>query len=137
MLIEAEANSAPWSEQSFRNELTHSGGVFLVALLAGEVVGYGGMWLVIDEAHITTVAVATEHRRKGIARAIMVELLARAKRENVECSSLEVRAGNIAAIALYKALGYGEIAVRKGYYPDNREDAVVMWLYDLQQWAAS
>jgi ribosomal-protein-alanine N-acetyltransferase len=132
--IEHEANSAPWSERSFRNELDHPHGIFLVALVDGRVVGYGGVWLVIDEAHITTVAVAEEHRRQGIGWRIMVELLEKAKERGMACSTLEVRAGNPGAIELYRRLGYEVSATRKGYYPDNREDAVVMWMHDLQTW---
>jgi ribosomal-protein-alanine N-acetyltransferase len=134
LAIESRANSAPWSERSFRNELDHPHGIFFVALLEGEVVGYGGAWLVVDEAHITTVAVAEDHRRKGIGKALMLRILEKAKGEGMVCSSLEVRAGNEAAITMYEALGYETITRRKGYYPDNREDALVMWLYRLDEW---
>ncbi len=134
LAIEGRTNTAPWSERSFRNELEHAHGVFLVAILDGEVVGYGGTWLVIDEAHITTVAVAAEHQRKGIGRRLMVELLQRAKEHGMLCSSLEVRASNEPAIKLYEQLGYTVTTRRKGYYPDNREDALVMWLHDLPTW---
>jgi ribosomal-protein-alanine N-acetyltransferase len=132
--IERRVNTAPWSERSFRNELGHAHGVFLTALLEGRVVGYGGVWLVIDEAHITTVAVAPENQRCGIGWRLMVELLEKAKERGMTCSTLEVRAGNQAAISLYLRLGYVEVARRKSYYPDNHEDAVVMWLYDLPTW---
>ncbi len=132
--IEKLANGAPWSEKSFRNELDHPHGIFLVAILEGMVVGYGGVWHVIDEAHITTVAVAELDRRKGIGQKLMVELLKKSKDAGMTCSTLEVRAGNDAAIKLYEKLGYQITARRKGYYPDNKEDAVVMWLYELQSW---
>ena len=132
--IEQEANSAPWSERSFRNELGHPHGIFITAIGDGNVVGYGGVWLVVDEAHITNIAVARSHRREGIGRKIMIELLKQAKERGMECSTLEVRKSNEAAIRLYEALGYASTAARKGYYPDNKEDAVVMWLYELQSW---
>lgn len=134
LLIEKESNGAPWSERSFRNEINHPYGVFYVALIGDEVVGYAGEWLVVDEAHVTTVAVAPHHRRKGIGHALTVELLKTAKERGMACSTLEVRAGNEPAIELYKALGYVETARRKAYYPDNQEDALVMWLHDLQAW---
>ena len=134
MEIEKEANSAPWSERSFRNELDHKFGIFLIAILQGKPVGYGGVWLVIDEAHVTTIAVSAEHRRQGIGQKLMIELLEKAKEAGMVCSTLEVRAGNEAAINLYKKFGYHVAATRKGYYPDNKEDAVVMWLYDLDKW---
>jgi ribosomal-protein-alanine N-acetyltransferase len=132
--IEKAANSAPWSERSFRNELAHPHGIFLVALGDGEVVGYGGIWLVVDEAHVTNLAVDPNLRRQGIAKGLMIELLKRAKSRGMTCSTLEVRAGNAAALGLYQGLGYIKTATRKGYYPDNAEDAAVMWMYDLDTW---
>lgn len=132
--IEKVSNTAPWSERSFRNELGHEHGIFLVALVQGKVVGYGGIWMVIDEAHVTTVAIAPEFRRQGIARRLLAELLTRGKEKGMVCSTLEVRAGNEAAINLYQSFGYTIAATRKKYYPDNNEDAVVMWLYNLDTW---
>jgi ribosomal-protein-alanine N-acetyltransferase len=134
LAIEGRTNTAPWSERSFRNELGHDYGLFLVAILEGEVVGYGGAWLVIDEAHITTVAVAAGHQRKGIGQRLMVQLLEKAKERGMLCSSLEVRASNEPGIKLYEKLGYEVTTRRKGYYPDNREDALVMWLHNLPTW---
>lgn len=132
--IDKRSEAVPWSEASFQNELSHPHGVFYVAVDSDEVVGYAGMWLIIDEAHITTIAVSPERRREGIGRILMVALLEEAKRRGIVCSTLEVRAGNVAAIMLYERLGYLRVAVRRAYYPDNREDALVMWLYDLQGW---
>ena len=132
--IEPRVNSAPWSERSFRNELDHPHGILLVAFLDGVLIGYGGVWLVIDEAHITTVAVTEDHRRKGIGQELVLELLKRSKEAGMICSTLEVREGNLAAIQLYEKLGFTATARRKDYYPENKEDAVVMWLYDLQAW---
>jgi len=132
--IEKVSNTAPWSERSFKNELDHQHGVFLVGILQGEVVAYGGVWLVVDEAHVTTIAVAEQNRRQGIGQRLMVELLLKAKAAGMVCSTLEVRASNVGAIKLYEKFGYSVTATRRGYYPDNREDAVVMWLYELQSW---
>jgi len=135
--IELVSNGAPWSERSFRNELNHPYGIMLVAKEGNNVVGYAGAWLVVDEAHITTVAVAPNARRRGIGRLLTEEILKQAKERGMACSTLEVRAGNEAAIELYKQLGYQETARRKAYYPDNQEDALVMWLHDLQKWNAT
>lgn len=132
--IEKESNGAPWSEKSFQNELHNKQSVFLVAISGNKIVGYGGLWACIDEAHITTLAVAPELRRQGIGRAIMVQLLSRAQEQGMTCSTLEVRAGNEPAIKLYEDLGYIATARRKAYYPDNKEDAVVMWMHHLQDW---
>jgi [ribosomal protein S18]-alanine N-acetyltransferase len=132
--IETQANSAPWSDRSFKNELDNPDRIFVVALLDGQVAGYGGVWMIVDEAHITTVAVAEAHRRKGIGWRIMRELLDKAKEAGMTCSTLEVRASNDGAIEMYKQLGYHEVSRRRRYYPDNNEDAVVMWMFDLQTW---
>ena len=134
MEIEKVSNTAPWSERSFRNELDHKYGIFLVAILQGEVVAYGGVWLVVDEAHVTTIAVSPDQRRMGIGKRLMIELLLKAKSAGMVCSTLEVRASNEAAIKMYEQFGYHVAATRKGYYPDNKEDAVVMWLYNLDTW---
>ena len=132
--IETKTNGAPWSERAFQNELTHQDRIFLVAIVGGEVVGYGGVWLIIDEAHVTTLAIAESARRQGIGELLMIDLLNKSKEAGMVCSTLEVRAGNEAAIHLYEKLGYTIAAKRKGYYPDNKEDAAVMWLYDLEKW---
>ncbi|MBX3119047.1 MAG: ribosomal protein S18-alanine N-acetyltransferase [Fimbriimonadaceae bacterium] len=129
--IEKDANSAPWSERSFKNELTNAQSVFAVALIGAAVVGYGGAWIVVDESHITTVAVHKDYRGQGIGLKIMREILKESKQRGAICSTLEVRASNQAAIHLYEKLGYVLTASRKKYYPDNNEDAVIMWLHEM------
>jgi ribosomal-protein-alanine N-acetyltransferase len=136
MVIEKESNPAPWSIDSFRNEINNPQSVFFVVFQGSAMVGFGGIWTVIDEAHVTTVAVATEQRRQGIGWWLMVRLLEEAKEMGMESSTLEVRAGNESAIKLYEKLGYTTVARRKRYYPNDREDALVMWLYELQGWEA-
>jgi [ribosomal protein S18]-alanine N-acetyltransferase len=125
--IEKRANSAPWSERSFRGELTNPQSIFLTALEENRVAGFAGVWMVVDEAHVTTVAVHEDFRRQGIGRALTAELLKLAKERGAVCATLEVRASNEHAIALYESLGFYHAARRRGYYPDNREDAIVMW----------
>jgi len=134
--IEKTTNPSPWSEESFRNEIGNPQSLFYVACVGMEVIGFGGVWTVIDEAHVTTVAVKEEHRRKGYGWQLMVRLLEEAKERGMLCSTLEVRVGNEAAIRMYEKLGYVGVSVRKRYYPNNREDALVMWLYDLDKWEA-
>lgn len=133
--IEQASNPSPWSEASFRKEIGNPQSVFLVATQKAEVAGFAGMWLVIDEAHITTVAVAPAQRGLGIGRLLMVEILERAKALGMTCSTLEVRASNDVALGLYERLGYVRTATRKAYYPNQREDAVVMWLHGLRAWS--
>lgn len=132
--IERASNASPWSENSFRAEIGSSEGEFLVLLSGGTPVGFGGYWAVVDEAHITNIAVAPEHRRRGFGRRIMEELLRRAAQRGLVCSTLEVRASNHPAVRLYESLGYQTVARRRRYYPDNQEDALVLWLYDLTPW---
>lgn len=133
LAIEKAGQSAPWSAASFRNEINHKHAVFLVAFLGGEIVGYVGVWLLVDEAHITTVMVRDDHRRQGLGDRLVREALTRAREKGMTDATLEVRAGNIAALKLYERLGFLNVAVRKRYYPDNQEDAVVMWLYNLAE----
>ena len=132
MVIERQAHGSPWSERSFQNELDHVFGEFVVATVNGDVVGYAGEWILADEAHVTTVAVHIDCRRQGLGKSLMKELLDRAVDRGAVCSTLEVRSGNEAAIQLYESLGYVRVGTRKNYYPDNKEDAVVMWLYELE-----
>ena len=129
--IEKVSNGSPWSDRAFRNELDHEHSVFLVALEGGEVVGYGGVWLVIDEAHIVNVAVREDRRRQRIGHQLVEKLLDTARESGMKTASLEVRAGNEGAIRLYENMGFVTTNRRKRYYPDNREDALVMWLFNL------
>ena len=130
--IERQSHPCPWSDQSFRNELGHRHACFWVALDGAEVVGYGGLWLIVDEAHVTTVTVKPDRRREGVGRRLVETLLDEARQRGAVCATLEVRAGNEAAIGLYESFGFVRSGVRKGYYPDNQEDALVMWLHDLR-----
>lgn len=131
--IEAVSNPSPWSRESFIHELTNSNGKFLVALLDGQTAGYGAIWFVVDEAHITTLAIAPEQRHNGYGRRLVEALLDEAREQGMTCATLEVRAGNEHAIHLYESLGFQTAARRKGYYPNNKEDALVMWLYRLPE----
>jgi ribosomal-protein-alanine N-acetyltransferase len=132
--IEQVTHSAPWSQRSFENELEHKYGIFLVGLIEGEVSAYGGVWILVDEAHVTNVVVRSELRGQGIGRRLMIELLTKARAKGAVCATLEVRATNAAAIHLYEDLGFVQSTTRKQYYPDNKEDAVVMMLNDLIKW---
>ena len=95
------------------------------------VVGFSGYWSLVDEAHITTIAVHPAVRGKGVGRALMSHMLTSAAASGMSCATLEVRSGNSPAITLYESMGFVNSGVRKNYYPDNREDAVIMWRYGL------
>lgn len=134
LAIENVTHSAPWSRRSFENELEHKYGVFQVALIEGKVVGYGGTWVLVDEAHVTNVVVREDHRGQGIGRKLMNEMLLKARDKGAVCATLEVRKSNEVALGLYEKMGFVRATVRKNYYPDNQEDAVVMMLDDLLKW---
>lgn len=120
--------TVPWSRQAFEQELSANEAAFyLVATLADEIIGYAGLWAVWDEGHITNIAVHPAHRRKGLGEMLLAELIRIAEVNGIESHTLEVRASNEAAIGLYKKLGFEIMGKRKGYYPDNHEDALILW----------
>ncbi len=125
--IEKEAFDAPWSERMFIPEVESPDATYVVGTRGDEVVCYGGFHKVLDEAHITNIAVKKESRGKGIGKFLMSELLFRAKLNGVSSVYLEVRDNNIPAIQMYKSFGFTEIGVRKRYY-NNLYDALVMRL---------
>jgi [ribosomal protein S18]-alanine N-acetyltransferase len=126
LAIENRVFPDPWSRQSFTAELEKSPRPFArVARLRGAVVGYLFAWFVLDEVHLGNLAVHPDHRRQGIGRALLAELVTRSRRRGSSFITLEVRARNAAAIALYSQYGFRAVAVRKGYYA-GRENAVIM-----------
>lgn len=126
--IEEDCFSIPWSEKSFYDELTKNKmAIYIVAKQDDEIIAYGGMWHVINEGHITNVAVKREHRGKGIGSQIINALIDIAKEKEMIGITLEVRASNTVAQSLYKQNGFIIEGIRKEYYDDNREDAIVMW----------
>ena len=127
--IERRVYPTPWSEQVFREELSASHRLYLVALVDGEVVGYGGMMLVSDEAHITTVVTLPERRRERVATRLMLRLASEGVKRGTRSLTLEVRSSNKAAQALYRRFGMAPVGVRKKYYVS--EDALIMWVHDL------
>jgi ribosomal-protein-alanine N-acetyltransferase len=131
MAIDRLSFRSPWSEISYRSEISNSAAYYLVARIGGRVVGYAGAWLVVDEAHITTLGVHPDFRRRGIGERLLVAILTEARGRGVRRASLEVRESNRAATGLYEKYGFHPIARRKAYYRDTGEDAVVMGVLDL------
>jgi ribosomal-protein-alanine N-acetyltransferase len=118
----------PWSEKSFFEEIIRNKiARYVIAEVAGKVVGYAGIWMVLDEGHITNVAVHPEFRRQGIAKAMFASLFEISQSAGIKVYTLEVRASDESAISLYRYLGFIEYGIRKNYYHDNNEDAVLMW----------
>jgi len=119
---------APWTREMFLQELRRQWeeSEALVAIHGDRLVGYVLCWFVADEIHIVNLAVQSELRRRGIGRYLMQTICDLAERRNVTVATLEVRFHNEAAIALYESLGFRSVAIRKSYYADNGEDALVM-----------
>ena len=123
--------SAAWSEKSVASELTNELALWLVAEDEGRVVGYVGSQTVFPETDMMNVAVAPDRRREGIAEVLVDSLMMELKRMGSECLTLEVRVSNAPAIALYEKLGFHEAGLRKNYYRNPKEDALIMrkeWL---------
>ena len=118
--------SAPWSENSVRSELTNPLSLWLVAVEDDRVLGYIGSQTVLDEADMMNVAVSPEARQKGVGQALVTSLAERLKAKAVRCLTLEVRASNVPAKALYQKLGFVQVGRRPNYYRNPREDALIL-----------
>ena len=128
LLIEHESFSVPWSREAFESELLKNAlSVYLVAEIKNEIIGYGGMWLILDEAHITNVAVRLSSRGNGVGERLVEFLIDKASKSGARSMTLEVREGNVAARRLYEKMGFFVEGIRPGYYQDNKEDALIMW----------
>lgn len=125
--IEALSFSSPWSIEAFRKELEENNlAIYLVCEMDGDLAGYMGMWKVVDEGHVTNVAVDPKFRGMGIGNALLSEMVIRARESNLVSMTLEVRVSNVQAIGLYKKHGFEDVGTRPKYY-DNGEDAIIMW----------
>ena len=125
--IEKGCFSVPWSRESFEHEITENKCArYLVVELDGRVVAYAGTWLVIDEAHITNVAVHPDFRGRGYGELVMRELMQLSSDTGMVWMTLEVRRSNVVAQSLYHKLGFIDVGYRKRYYEDNHEDALIM-----------
>jgi ribosomal-protein-alanine N-acetyltransferase len=124
--IEENAFEQPWSPHSFRTELIKNDlAYYMVARLKEKVVGYGGIWVIFNEAHLTTLAVDEPYRRCGVGAALLKALMTRSAELGARRISLEVRPSNHAARSLYKKFGFKARGIRKDYYTD--EDGLVMF----------
>lgn len=121
----------PWSLSAYITETHNPSGYYIVAKSGEQVVGYAGMWLIMDEAHITTIGVDPEFRGRKIGERMLVNLLDEALARKARRVTLEVRRHNHVAQSLYNKYLFQTMAVRKGYYSNNNEDAFIMWINDL------
>ena len=125
--IEEASFTTPWPPNAYRSELmTNRLASYLVARIDGRIVAYGGMWLMVDEAHITTFAVHPRWRRRGVGEWMLLGLLDRAVERRAREATLEVRLSNMPARRLYEKYGFRPVGIRPRYYSDNGEDALIM-----------
>jgi ribosomal-protein-alanine N-acetyltransferase len=130
--IERASFPVPWPAYAFRQELeTNRLARYLVVRAGDETVAYAGIWLMVDEAHITTFAVMPAWRRQGIGGRLMVAVMALAEEAGARVATLEVRLSNLAARRLYQRFGFRPVGVRPRYYSDNGEDALIMTTEEL------
>ena len=124
--VEAATFPTPWSRDAFVSEMNNVAARYLVAEQDGEIVGFAGAWIILDESHITNIAVLTAHRGQKIGRRLTEGLLQYLSNLGAAYVTLEVRKSNEVAQNLYKSLGFIKLGVRKRYYEDNGEDALIM-----------
>lgn len=126
--IEELSFTTPWSKEAFVLEITTNKlAKYVIAERDGHIVGYGGVWLIIDEGHITNIAVEPQYRGQGIGNFLVEKLIDICKERGITSLTLEVRKSNIVAQSLYKKYGFKECGIRPGYYSDTKEDAIIMW----------
>ena len=116
-----------WSKDSFKKELNNNLAKYLVAKVDEKIAGYVGIWFVVDEGHITNVAVHENFRGKKIGDKLIKRLVEVCKDNNIVSMTLEVRASNVVAQNLYRKYGFKMAGLRKEYYSNNKEDAIIMW----------
>ena len=133
LAIEPRVYPRPWSASVFVDEIelaSRGQRVYIVAKLGGQLVGYAGMILGVDEAHITNIAVEPARHRQGIGRQLLAHLIRAARGRGYAAVTLEVRVSNVAAQAMYRRFGFAPAGIRKKYY-EQTEDAIVMWAHDI------
>lgn len=121
-----------WTAEAFESEIKNDVGHYFTAEdKDGNVLGYCGFWLVTDEAHITTIAVRQDFRKKGLGEKLLQKMIETGYELNVKWFTLEVRASNLTAHNLYYKYDFKSLGLRKKYYQDNDEDAMIMWTEDI------
>jgi [ribosomal protein S18]-alanine N-acetyltransferase len=127
--IEKLSFATPWSKESFYNELNKNQFATYVVIEDSEkIIGYCGVWLIVDEAHITNIAILPEYRGRKLGDALLAKVITTVKEMGAKSVTLEVRVTNTVAQNLYRKFGFENGGIRKNYYSDNQEDALVMWV---------
>lgn len=131
--IEEQVQGTPWSRSLFEEELAARHRVYVAAVdvTTGRTLGYAGAILVAEEAHVSTVAVTPEAQGRGLATRLVVAMLRGSVDRGAVASTLEVRVSNSRAAALYQRFGFAPAGIRRRYYSDNGEDALIMWVHDI------
>jgi ribosomal-protein-alanine N-acetyltransferase len=125
--IERSSFAVPWPDDAYRSELaTNRLASYIVARTDDEVVGFAGLWVMVDEAHVTTFAVEPRWRRRGVGERLLLALLDIAEARRAREATLEVRLSNVPARRLYEKFGFRPVGIRPRYYSDNGEDALIM-----------
>ncbi len=132
-VVEKACFAIPWSRESFWKAAGDSNTCYLLVLDGERVIGYAGCWISFEEGQITNVAVLPEYRGKGVGTKLMGEIIRLLLARGLTALTLEVRPSNAPARALYARYGFREAGVRKGYYQDNGEDALILWNTKLQE----
>ena len=130
--IEKSVFAVPWSKKALYEDIVENILSYYVTALSEKekrVVGYGGMWLGQDEAHVTNIAVDKAFQGKGVGSAILEALIRKCEISGIRYMTLEVRESNYVAQRLYQKFGFKAEGIRKGYYSDNKKDAIIMWKY--------
>ncbi len=134
--IEKECFSEPWSKASLEKDIkTNKFAIYIVAVdnETNGIIGYGGMWHIVNEGHITNIAVSPKYRRQGIGEKIIEKLIQVCEKKQMIGMTLEVKRGNQSAISLYRKKGFKISGIRPEYYSDTREDAIIMWKYFIPE----
>ncbi len=127
--IENLSFDTPWPRSAYENELCENQFArYLTLKEKNRVVAYGGMWFILNEAHITNIAVHPEYRRRGLGRKLLQSMINLGIFNGIKSFTLEVKESNITAIGLYSTMGFVKAGIRKGYYADTGDDAIIMWL---------
>ena len=131
--IDREAFPTLWPPANYEREMKNGLAHYIVAGdEEGNIIGFAGLWLLVDEAHITNIAVWEKHRRQGIGERLLIAIIELAIELGANIITLEVRASNSKAQKLYAKYGFVRVGLRRGYYTDNREDAVLMSVEDVK-----
>jgi ribosomal-protein-alanine N-acetyltransferase len=127
--VEHASFTTPWSREAFFNEIHNNKfAVYIVLEENDKIIGYCGTWIVIDEAHVTNIAILPEYRGKNLGEALLGNLISTAREMGARSMTLEVRVTNHVAQSLYRKFGFQNGGIRKNYYSDNQEDALIMWV---------